>query len=146
MGANLRLTEDQFRVIFNRINKVTGEPARAAKIEAIVAPAQRKGRSKIQELEHAFAKQISVLELPPPQREYRFMPNRDFRLDYAWPAQKIAVEVNGMAHRIKERFLRDTEKVAYALIHGWIVLPISGDDVRSGRGVSWLVTLWEMKR
>lgn len=94
------------------------------------------------ELEHLFTKQLADLKLPPPRREFEFMPNRGFRLDYAWPDKKLAVEVNGMVHRIKERFLRDTEKIAMAQIHGWRVLGISGEDVRSGRGLSWLVSLW----
>lgn len=135
------MTEDEARAVIARINRVTGK-APAVEVEK----PKRKGRGGISEIEHAFAKQITVLDLPAPQREYRFMDNRDFRLDYAWPQKKLAVEVNGMVHRIKERFLRDTEKVAYALIHGWIVLPVSGDDVRSGRGASWLLTLWEQRR
>lgn len=142
MGRALRMNEDEVRAVIDRINRATGKPATAKPIEAITKRPKRMGPS---ELEHMFAKQMSVLELPPPRREFQFMPNRDFRLDYAWPPVKIAVEVNGMVHRIKERFLRDTEKVAYALIHGWIVLPVSGDDVRSGRGVSWLVTLMEQR-
>jgi hypothetical protein len=155
---SMRMDENEVRAIIARIHKVTGRNPVAAvvgggkpvrKLDTPIptagAPKKRVGRSGIQELEHLFASQLLVLEIAPPQREYRFMPNRDFRLDYAWPEKKLAVEVNGMVHRIKERFLRDTEKVAYALIHGWIVLPISGDDVRSGRGVSWLVTLWEQR-
>jgi very-short-patch-repair endonuclease len=145
MAQHLRLTEDQARVLIERINRVSGRAAGAAKIEAVGVQPKRGKRGGISELEHAFARQLTTLEIPPPLREYRFMENRDFRLDYCWPQKKLAVEVNGMVHRIKERFLRDTEKVAYALIHGWIVLPLSGDDVRSGRGVAWLVTLWESR-
>lgn len=145
MGAGLRLTEDEFRVIFNRLNK--GGPAGAQKIEAIAEQPKRKGRGKSgpSELELMFAKQLSVLDLPPPQREHRFMDKRDFRLDYAWPDRKIAVEVQGMVHRIRSRFLSDVEKLAMAQIYGWRVLLVAGQDVRSGRAVSWLVTLWEIK-
>ncbi len=147
MGAGLRLTEDQARVIIDRINRVTGQPARAAPIEAIAAPATKKGRPKSgpSELELIFARQLSVLEIQPPQREFKFHPNRDWRFDYAWPDRKIAVEVQGMPHRIRERFLSDVEKLAMAQIYGWRVLLVAGQDVRSGRAVSWLVTLWEMK-
>lgn len=87
-----------------------------------------------------------VLQIDPPQREYRFMDKRDFRLDYAWPSIKLAVEVQGMVHRIKERFLADVEKLAMAQIYGWQVLLVAGQDVRSGRAVSWLVTLLEQKK
>lgn len=146
MAQSLRLTEDQFRVIFNRINKVSG-PARAAPIEAVIAPLKKNGRPKSgpSELELIFAKQLTVLAIPAPQREFKFHPNRDWRFDYCWPEKKIAVEVQGMPHRIRERFLGDVEKLAMAQIHGWRVLLVAGQDVRSGRAVSWLVTLWEMK-
>lgn len=146
MANGVRMSEDQVRVIIDRINKITGRPARAAPIEAITAPV-KKGRPKSgpSELELAFAKQLTVLELPPPQREFKFHPNRDWRFDYAWPDKKIAVEVQGMPHRIRERFLSDVEKLAVAQIHGWQVLLVAGQDVRSGRAVSWLVTLWEMR-
>ena len=140
---SMRMSEDQVRVIIERINKVTGKAATAQPILDITPLPKKKERAR--DLEHIFAKQLMVLELPPPQREFKFMPNRDFRFDYAWPDKKLAVEVNGMVHRIKERFLSDVEKLAMAQIHGWRVLAVAGPDVRSGRAVSWLVTLWEMR-
>lgn len=146
MGQTLRMSEDQVRVIIDRINKVSGRPATAAPLAAIIEPVKM-GRPKSgpSELELLFAKQLMVLELPPPQREFKFMDKRDWRFDYAWPERKIAVEVQGMPHRIRERFLSDVEKLAMAQIYGWRVLLVAGQDVRSGRAVSWLVTLWEMK-
>lgn len=145
--SSVRMSEEQVRVIIDRINKVTGRPAGAAPIEAIAEQPKRKGRGKSgpSELELMFAKQLSVLQFQPPIREYRFMENRDFRFDYAWPDRKIAVEVQGMVHRIRSRFLSDVEKLAMAQIYGWRVLLVAGQDVRSGRAVSWLVTLWEIK-
>lgn len=147
MGNALRMSEDQVRVIIDRINKVSGRPARAAAIEEVTTPPKRTGRPKSgpSELELMFAKQLTVLGIQPPQREFKFHPNRDWRLDYAWPDRRLAVEVQGMPHRIRERFLSDVEKLAMAQIHGWRVLLVAGQDVRSGRAVSWLVTLWEMK-
>lgn len=144
MSQALRLSEEQFRVIFNRINKVSGKPANVAQIEAVIPAPKKNGKSGPSELELIFAKQITVLDIPPPRREFKFMETRDFRLDYAWPEKKLAVEVQGMVHRIKERFLRDVEKLAMAQIHGWRVLLVAGQDVRSGRAVSWLVTLWDL--
>jgi hypothetical protein len=143
VSQNLRLSEDQFRVIFDRINKVSGKPANVAQIDAVMQPPKRTAKSGPSELELMFSKQITVLDIPPPRREFKFMENRDFRLDYAWPEKRLAVEVQGMVHRIKERFLRDIEKLAMAQILGWRVLLVAGQDVRSGRAVSWLVTLWD---
>ena len=74
-------------------------------------------------------------------RNYFFLPDRDFELDYAWPEVKVAVEVQGMAHRIKGKWKRDIEKRALALLAGWRVLELDGDSVRSGRGLEWLRAL-----
>ena len=153
MAGGVRMSEDEVRAIVARIHKVSGKNPIASstgkKVEQLVAtePTTKRGRPKSgpSELELIFAKQITVLEIPPPKREYRFMENRDFRLDYAWPERKFFVEVNGMVHRIRERFLRDVEKLAMAQIHGWRGLVVAGQDVRSGRAVSWLVTLWDLK-
>jgi hypothetical protein len=43
-----------------------------------------------------------------------------------------------MAHRIKGKFKRDIEKRALALLAGWRVLEVGGDEVRSGRALVWL--------
>lgn len=140
MTAGLRWSPEQLEEFQRRRARHTGAtPQAPTEKPRTKRPGAKKGPS---ELEHLFAKQLSDLKFAPPLREYEFMPNRGFRLDYAWPDRKIAVEVNGMVHRIKERFLRDTEKLAFAQIHGWRVLGLSGDDVRSGRGLSWLVSLW----
>lgn len=115
----------------------------AALAAGLVKP--KPGRRGPSELELAFAKQISDHRLPNPLREFQFMTSRDWRMDYAWPDFKLAVEVQGMVHRIKKRFLADVEKLAYAQMHGWTVLLIAGQDIRSPRGVMWLQTLLEQR-
>ncbi len=149
MATGMRMTEAEARVIIDRLNRTAGRAPGVTRVDAeILAISPKKGRAKAgpSELELAFAKQISVLDLPAPQREYKFHPQRDWRLDYAWPEKKLAVEVQGMVHRIRTRFLSDVEKLAMAQIHGWRVLLVAGRDVRSGRAASWLVTLWEMSK
>ncbi len=121
-----------------RTNRIHDEPDE--KPEKLVRP--KKGPS---ELELAFAKQISDHRLPNPLREFVFMETRGFRLDYAWPDFMLAVEVQGMVHRIKKRFLADVEKLAYAKILGWDVLLIAGQDIRNPRGVMWLETLLQQR-
>src|SRR5262245_1384575 len=70
-------------------------------------------------------------------REYRFLPGRRFRFDFALEPlyRSIAVEVDGVVHRIKAQFQRDREKHNLALIAGWRVLHVSPDDVRSGKAL-----------
>lgn len=93
-------------------------------------------------LELEFSRQLLDAKFPPARREFKFMVDRGWRFDYAWPDRMIAVEVQGMVHRIKARFLADVEKLAMAQISGWRVLLVAGQDVRSGRALSWLISLW----
>jgi len=146
MAGGLRLNEQEAAAIIARINKVTGRvsavppAAVAAEIGASKRRALKRGPS---ELELVLAQQISLLELPAPVREYKAIPGRDFRLDFAWVDRRIGLEVQGMVHRIKGRFKNDIEKRALHLLHGWRVLEVSGAEVRSGRAAAWLVTLLE---
>lgn len=72
------------------------------------------------------------------ETEYRFLPDRKFRADFAFVEQKLLVEVDGMVHRIKARFKADIEKKALALLAGWRVLSVGGDQVRDGEALKWI--------
>ena len=133
-SVSLRLTEAEARVLIARMNANAGLPA--------VVPEKRNLKLDPSRLEVLFAQQIAALELPPPVEQYvGAVPGRKYRIDFAWPAKKVAVEIQGMVHRIKGRFKADTEKMSLLVLHGWRVLPVSGDDVRSGRAAAWTVTL-----
>ncbi len=71
--------------------------------------------------------------LPEPVAEFRFHPERRWRFDYAWPAHKIALEVEGgvwmakggngkAGHSYGRGKERDHEKFTAAAILGWRVL------------------------
>lgn len=97
---------------------------------------------KVSKLERRFSQQLADNpDLPPHQRNYFFLPDRDFELDYAFVPQKVYVEVQGMAHRIKAKFKADIEKRALALLAGWRGLEVGGDEIRSGKALEWLKTL-----
>jgi len=53
--------------------------------------------TKKKELERAFDTQFRALavDLPKPEKEYRFHPDRRWRFDRAWPNHKVAVEIEG---------------------------------------------------
>lgn len=157
MAAALRWSEEQLEAHIKRVTEATRrgqvrthrihdepEPDRRqdGKLRAEKLGRPKKGPS---ELELAFAKQIADARLPNPLLEFKFMQARDWRFDYAWPDFMLAVEVQGMVHRIKNRFLNDVEKLAYAQMHGWTVLLVAGQDVRNPRGVMWLATLLEQR-
>ncbi len=94
---------------------------------------------KESKLERRFSQQLTDNpDIAPHQRNYFFLPDRDLELDFAWAPIKVAVEVQGMAHRVKAMFKRDIEKRALALIAGWMVLEVGGDEIRSGQAITWL--------
>ena len=69
-------------------------------------------------------RQILREELPRPELEYKFDPSRGWRIDLAYPELKLAIEVEGMAHRVRERFLSDIEKYDALMFAGWRLLRI----------------------
>lgn len=84
------------------------------------------------ELEDAFEKFITrFYHLPPAVREYVFAPPRKWRFDFAWPEQRVAVEIDGATwtqgrHTRGAGFERDCEKMNEAVLMGWRVLRFSG--------------------
>jgi very-short-patch-repair endonuclease len=52
----------------------------------------------LSEPEERFALAWKVLGGPEPEREYKFHNSRGWRLDFAWPEAKIAVEIEGGIH------------------------------------------------
>lgn len=75
--------------------------------------------------------------------EYAFAPGRRFRFDVAWPARKIALEVDGGVwtggrHTRGRGATSDAEKFSLAAILGWRVLRATTQQVRSGQAVAWV--------
>jgi hypothetical protein len=133
MTKGVRWTEEQLRDFQRRLL----QPEPAAK------PLKTSTESKI---ERRFAQQLADNpDIPPHQRNYFFLADRDLELDFAWAPLKVAVEVQGMAHRIKGKFMRDLEKRALAMLAGWCVLEVGGDQVRSGLALEWLKILLEIR-
>jgi very-short-patch-repair endonuclease len=139
MSNALRLSEDQLREIVQRFKRVAPYICR----EEVAPPVQPKARARRgpSELELLFSQQLTLMRIPNPKREHHFIESRDFRLDFAWPPQRIGVEVQGMVHRIKGRFSADIEKRALGLLAGWRVLEVGGAEIRSGRAIAWLIAL-----
>jgi hypothetical protein len=69
--------------------------------------------------------------LPEPTAEFRFVEDRKFAFDFAWVEQKIALEAEGMVHRIKDRYLRDVEKYNLATALGWRVLRATRQQIKN---------------
>jgi hypothetical protein len=127
--------------------RIAGAPApeRRCSASRAVVQADIKLPPKVSLIEERFAQQIEAAGLPAPKREYFHIPGRDFRLDFAWPALRIGVEVQGGAHRVKARAAADIEKRALGLLAGWRILEVNGAAVRDERGIGWLKQLVEQQ-
>ena len=68
---------------------------------------------------------LFAMTAPEPQPEYRFHAERKWRFDWAWPEQRVAVEVNGEAWNTKgggrHGKAADLEKLNAAQAAGWRV-------------------------
>lgn len=62
-----------------------------------------------------------------PEREFEFSTERKWRFDFAWPAIKVAVEIQGFGggHQSIAGLARDAEKIRDAMANGWIVIPVT---------------------
>ena len=71
----------------------------------------------------------AILRGPVLEQEYRFHPIRKWRFDYACPAARIAIELNGGVwsggrHVRGAGYLRDREKINAAQLMGWRVIEL----------------------
>ncbi len=90
-----------------------------------------------------FAVLLQAAGLPAPEREYRFAPPRRWRFDFAWPAQRLALEVEGGVwtggrHVRGAGYERDCEKYSEAALRGWRVLRVTSGMMRDGRALQLL--------
>jgi very-short-patch-repair endonuclease len=97
-------------------------------------------------LEDILERHIRLMELPAPEREYRFHPKRRWRFDFAWPLHKVAAEVDGGIfscgrHVRGTGFEKDAEKRNEAVLAGWRVLHFAPRHVKSGVAVQTIESL-----
>lgn len=102
-------------------------------------------RSKLETL---FWLHLATLDLPMmPEPEYRFHPVRQWRIDFAWPSLKLAVEIEGGIwtrgrHTRGAGVKADMEKYnVLSAVMGWRLLRFDGDAVRSGRAAQEVAAL-----
>lgn len=75
----------------------------------------------------SFPRSCKSHGLPEPVAELRFAPPRRWRFDWAWPDNKVALEVEGGVwtrgrHTRGAGFIKDMEKYNAATVLGWRVL------------------------
>lgn len=92
---------------------------------------------------------LIVPKIPKPVPEYKFHPTRRWKIDFAWPEVKLAVEIEGGifgigkpcplckrrsvgAHTSIQRLKSDLEKYNALALAGWRLLRFTPDQVRNG--------------
>lgn len=84
-----------------------------------------------------FIKCCEALGMPTPKKEYRFHPPRRWRIDYAWPEHKLAVEIEGGGwiggrHNRPVGFVKDMEKYNALTMDGYRLLRFTPQMVSTG--------------
>lgn len=97
-----------------------------------------------------MALHIRAYKLPPPEREYRLALDRKWRLDFAWPEQKVALEVEGGIwtqgrHSRGAGMTEDMSKYNRAIVLGWRVFRVAESHIDSGEAVQWVATALGLK-
>lgn len=107
-----------------------------------LARAQGKVERLDSPIEALFAQQLRAYKAPAHERNYRgAIPGRELEMDFAFVPIRLGIEVQGRVHCIFENLQRDTEKHALALLAGWLVLPVTGRQIRDGRAIQWAMDL-----
>jgi hypothetical protein len=125
----------------------------AAKLPKRAKVAFGHGGRKVKDWEGVLAFQIrsvlAPLGLPMPvgrgfgtDRQFQFAKQleRRFTVDYAWPIQRLLVEVQGGlwiggAHARGWGVERDCEKAQLMAVLGYTLIPVTEKDIRSGRAL-----------
>ena len=101
----------------------------------------------------AFDVLCRALGLPVPLGEYQFalVLGRHWRFDWAWPAQRVALEVEGGAftqgrHTRGKGFIEDMDKYNAAQLAGWIVLRVTPTILPAATTVEMVRVALALKR
>lgn len=86
---------------------------------------------------------LLAANVPSAKLEHRFHPKRQWRLDLAWPQQRLGVEVHGAVHTQGRHtrgrgFTNDREKMNEAQLLGWTVLEVTPEQIRNGQALAWI--------
>lgn len=102
-------------------------------------------------LESLFEQQLRAIKAPRSTKEYAFHPDRRWRMDFAWPEYRVAVEIEGGVwqmgrHNRPRGFIADAEKYNAAAQLGWIVLRFTAKSIRSGQAIDQTLSVLEERR
>ena len=80
-----------------------------------------------------------------------FHATRKWRFDFAWPEEKVAIEIQGGIHSQgrhvrPEGYEEDCHKLNEAQLHGWIELYVTAKQIRDGSAIRYLKRALDMRR
>ncbi len=89
--------------------------------------------------------------IPAPIREYKFHPTRRWRIDFCWPVEKLAVEIEGGCwiagrHTRGTGFQKDMEKYNSLTLAGYSLLRFTPKQVRDGLAAELIAYWFEMRK
>lgn len=145
---------------YNDVQKRKGiTPTQPAAKKAAPKSAKTKGH----DYKADFIRDLGFLGLPLPSHgakeygclypEHQFHDSRKWRIDFAYPLLRIAIEYSGLfggegqdaSHRALAGILRDCEKYTELSLAGWTLIIINAKTVQSGQAVTWLETALKNK-
>jgi very-short-patch-repair endonuclease len=94
-----------------------------------------------------FLALLAMRKLPEPVQEFKFHPSRKWRMDFAWPDQRIALEVeggiwSGGRHTRGKGYLADMEKYNEATLMGFKLLRVTPQQMDNGDAVELVERLF----
>lgn len=151
----LRYTEAEAAALIARLRgeapaEAPSPAAERARASARVS-AERPRSEAPPDIEGALIVELQRAGLGGYVRNHRFDPRRRLELDFAWLVPRVAIEVQGGihsrgAHVRPKGYQRDAEKSRRAQLMGWLVLPCTAEDVRTGAIVEDVETALELRR
>ena len=96
-------------------------------------------------LEALLATQLALAGLKGVKTQFKAIPGRQFKWDFAFPESRLLIEVQGgtfsrkkSGHKTGMGINRDCEKSNLAVIAGWRVLAFDTKHIHSGQALAWI--------
>ena len=98
--------------------------------------------------EDYMEQQLVDAKFPKWEKEYRFKKPRRWRMDFAWPEHKVALEVEGGVfsggrHTTGAGFTKDCEKYAHATLEGYRIIRVTTGQISTGQALEWIKEYFE---
>ncbi len=100
------------------------------------------------DIEDELLSQIETAKLPTPLREYRFHETRKWRVDFAYPDWRIAIEVEGGTwvsgrHNRGAGFEKDCEKYNELSLAGFYLYRFTTSMIKTGTALTTIQRAFE---